>query len=197
MTRRFPFKYYAAALGMSLLLPLGSVGENTLAQVRASVLPDVGSLPTIKTMSIFGDPSTKMGSAWNTANYTDSDNGITGNYYSFDYGPAHFTAINTNDTTKIDPATGIGIDQLSWVKADLDANQTKKWKIGLMHKGFFDSDAHCLNLAGDNDYDIPLLLVALTAMMGLQSASFLAASSAEPLLSESSFLSTFSLKRKR
>lgn len=331
MARKFPFPYFAAALGISLLLPLWSVGENALAQIKASALPDLNSLPAMKAMSIFGDPSTQMGFAWNTVNYTDSDlqivpaqngdfassdvlsfqgkttvgkaagdnfihkasaenltpntsyayrygdkelnlwsdsgtfttanpaatsleflhlsdpqgweeshytnyasllaiatkdsqpsfialtgdivnndwagstptlqqwkwafdtpyatlknfpvapvagnheaasydfssrfaldtprsdSGITGNYYSFDYGPAHFTAINTNDTTKTDPATGLGADQLAWVKADLETSKTKKWKIVLMHKGLFDAGAHCSNVAGDNDYDIPLI----------------------------------------
>jgi 3',5'-cyclic AMP phosphodiesterase CpdA len=87
----------------------------------------------------------------------DTDKGLTGDYYSFDYGPAHFTAINTNDTTKTDPATGLGDDQLNWIKTDLEESKAKKWKIVLLHKGLFDAGAHCSNLADDNDYDIPLI----------------------------------------
>jgi 3',5'-cyclic AMP phosphodiesterase CpdA len=331
MAKKFSCKSYAIALGIVLLLPLWSVSENHLANLKASALPDENSLPSMKAMTIAGDPSQEMGFAWNTVNYTDSDlqvvpasigdftssevlsftgattvskaagdnfihkafaknlapntaydyrygdkelnlwaasgsfttanpastsleflhlsdpqgweeshyvnytsllenatkeskasfialtgdivnndwagyaptlqqwkwaldtpysilknyplapvagnheaanndfasrfalatpesdKGLTGDYYSFDYGPAHFTAINTNDTTKTDPATGLGDDQLSWIKTDLEASKAKKWKIVLLHKGLFDAGAHCSNLAGDNDYDIPLI----------------------------------------
>lgn len=86
-----------------------------------------------------------------------SDNGQSGTYYSFDYGPAHFTAINTNDTTKTSPGSGLGEEQLTWIKSDLESSKSSKWKFVFLHKGLFDAGAHCSNLAEDNDYDIPFI----------------------------------------
>ena len=48
-------------------------------------------------------------------------------YYSFDYGPVHFTVID--QYTNISPTSV----QFQWLKNDLSAS-TKKWKILLLHK---------------------------------------------------------------
>jgi len=56
------------------------------------------------------------------ASFNDS-----GAYYSFDYGNAHFTVLNTNDSYH-----GRFDDQLAWVENDL-STATKPWKIVLMH----------------------------------------------------------------
>lgn len=52
---------------------------------------------------------------------------INGVNYSFDYGNAHFTVLNTNDELSI------SIPQLKWLENDLKSTD-KDWKIVLMHK---------------------------------------------------------------
>ena len=79
----------------------------------------------------------------------------TGNYYSFNYSDAHFIALNTNDTIgkETPEATGLSEAQMSWLKADLEANKAAEWKIVMMHKGIFDSGSHSSNVDLE-DYDI-------------------------------------------
>lgn len=54
-------------------------------------------------------------------------------YYSFDYGPCHFTVLNTQLGETEDFKEGLLEEQLTWL--DKDVQSTKKpWKIVLMHK---------------------------------------------------------------
>ena len=54
-------------------------------------------------------------------------NNLTGVYYSFDYGDAHFAVLNTNDMY---PMTAV---QRNWLLNDMKASDAK-WKIVLMHR---------------------------------------------------------------
>lgn len=54
-------------------------------------------------------------------------------YYAFDYGPVHFTVLNTqwDETDAFKP--GLLDEELAWLKKDLAATR-QKWKIVLLHK---------------------------------------------------------------
>lgn len=52
---------------------------------------------------------------------------LNGVNYSFDYGNAHFTVLNTNDVLSV------SLSQLQWLKNDMNSTD-KDWKIVLMHK---------------------------------------------------------------
>ena len=59
------------------------------------------------------------------ANFSDS-----GTYYSFDYGNAHFTIINSNEAIR--NANEFKTTQKEWIENDL-ASTNKEWKIAMMH----------------------------------------------------------------
>lgn len=70
------------------------------------------------------------------ASFSVPDNGsrnFPGYYYSFDYGPAHFTVLNTQLTELDDLKPGLLQEELLWLKHDA-ASTKKPWKIVLMHK---------------------------------------------------------------
>ena len=56
-------------------------------------------------------------------------------YYSFDYGPVHFIALDT-EFTFLDPARQA--EQLRWLAADL-ASTTQPWKIAFLHRAPYSS----------------------------------------------------------
>jgi phosphatidylserine/phosphatidylglycerophosphate/cardiolipin synthase-like enzyme len=56
-------------------------------------------------------------------------------YYSFDYGPVHFVALDT-EFTFLDPARQA--EQLRWLAADL-ASTTQPWKIAFLHRAPYSS----------------------------------------------------------
>lgn len=58
---------------------------------------------------------------------SESVQNLNGVNYSFDYGNAHFSVLNTNDGLSVSNA------QLSWLKNDL-ASTDRDWKIVFMHK---------------------------------------------------------------
>lgn len=60
-----------------------------------------------------------------------------GVFYSFDYGNAHFTVLNTNDASN----DGLGAVQLEWLKNDLKSTSAK-WKFVLMHKSLYSGGSH-------------------------------------------------------
>ncbi|MDD7592510.1 MAG: metallophosphoesterase, partial [Bacilli bacterium] len=91
----------------------------------------------------------------------DTDDGISGNYYSFSYNEAYFLCLNTNDTlnpTDPDTCTGLSDNQLNFIKSDLEKNKNAKWKFVLLHKGLFDPGEHSSNKQYEegtyHDYDI-------------------------------------------
>jgi len=60
-------------------------------------------------------------------------------YYSFDYGPLHFIALNTQ-FEEIDPIQpGLVAEQLAWLKRDVQAS-SQPWKVVLMHKDIINYD---------------------------------------------------------
>ena len=50
--------------------------------------------------------------------------GWSGAYYSYDYGCAHFTVINSND---------LDTEELNWVTSDLESASNAKWKVVMLH----------------------------------------------------------------
>ena len=54
-------------------------------------------------------------------------------YYAFDYGPVHFTVLNTQWDELNEFKNGLLAEQISWLRKDL-ASTKKKWKIVLLHK---------------------------------------------------------------
>lgn len=74
------------------------------------------------------------------ANYLDGDIKYAGFnedgcFYSFDYQNAHFVVLNTNDIVSY-------TEQLDWLKADLDAASSAKWKIVMMHISPYSTGDH-------------------------------------------------------
>ena len=62
-------------------------------------------------------------------------------YYSFDYGPIHFAAIN-NNYTEINPTkAGLFDEQNEWLTNDMKSTN-KKWRVILMHKDIVNYDIH-------------------------------------------------------
>lgn len=55
---------------------------------------------------------------------------ITGCYYSFDWGDAHFAVLNSNDMYPMSAS------QLNWLKNDMNASDAQ-WKIILTHRAFY------------------------------------------------------------
>ena len=55
-------------------------------------------------------------------------------FYSFDYGPIHFTVLDTNYTTGLQLLQpGLGEEQLAWLENDLMVAKAP-WKVVLMHR---------------------------------------------------------------
>lgn len=79
-----------------------------------------------------GNITNKLNVGWFNAQfnllYGDGDlNGVNGVYYSYDYGNAHFTVLNSNDMY---PMTEI---QRNWIVNDI-TNSDAHWKILLVHR---------------------------------------------------------------
>ena len=55
---------------------------------------------------------------------------ITGCYYSFDWGDAHFAVLNSNDMYPMSAS------QLNWLKNDMNSSDAQ-WKIVLMHRALY------------------------------------------------------------
>lgn len=55
---------------------------------------------------------------------------VTGCYYSFDWGDAHFAVLNSNDMYPMSAS------QLNWLKNDMNASDAQ-WKIVLMHRALY------------------------------------------------------------
>ena len=60
---------------------------------------------------------------------------ITGVYYSFDYGDAHFAVLNTNDMYPM------SYQQQNWLKNDMNRTDAK-WKIVLLHRSIYSAGKH-------------------------------------------------------
>ena len=63
-----------------------------------------------------------------------------GYYWSFDYGPVHFTVVNTQREEIDTLCPGLFDEQAAWLRRDL--SETKKpWRVVLMHRDLVDYDA--------------------------------------------------------
>ncbi len=60
---------------------------------------------------------------------------ITGVYYSFDYGDAHFAVLNTNDMYPMSQ------QQQNWLQNDMNASGAK-WKILMLHRSIYSAGKH-------------------------------------------------------
>ncbi len=71
----------------------------------------------------------KFNNMFNIGEAEDSQT-ITGCYYSFDWGDAHFAVLNTNDMYPM------SVSQVNWLKNDMNASDAQ-WKIVLMHRALY------------------------------------------------------------
>jgi acid phosphatase type 7 len=95
----------------------------TLAK-RAPIYPTLGN----------HDYHSQRGQPYLDAFYLPQNNPVqTERYYSFDWGNAHFTALDFN--------TGPDAEQLAWLKNDLAATD-KPWKIVFYHQAIYSSGPH-------------------------------------------------------
>lgn len=83
-----------------------------------------------------------------------------GLYYSYDYNNAHFTVLNTND---LNTDGTLKLNQLRWLREDLDASRDAQWKIIVLHEPLYgnaDSDSKLLAQLSSmiESYDIDLIL---------------------------------------
>lgn len=60
---------------------------------------------------------------------------ITGEYYSFDYGDAHFAVLNSNDMYPMSE------QQINWLQNDMN-NTDATWKIIMLHRSFYSAGKH-------------------------------------------------------
>ena len=91
---------------------------------RAPIFPSLGN----------HDYGTQRGQPYLAAFYLPHNNPAhTERYYSFDWGNAHFTALDFN--------TGPDPDQVAWLKADLAATD-KPWKFVFYHQAIYSSGPH-------------------------------------------------------
>ena len=73
----------------------------------------------------------------------DKQNPLGGGYFSYDYGPVHFTNLVTNDAFYTNGGY-IGENQLAWIERDFAAaraNPEIKWIIVTMHEGIYSISA--------------------------------------------------------
>lgn len=91
---------------------------------RAPIFPSLGN----------HDYHTQRAQPYLDAFYLPHNNpGNTERYYSFDWGNAHFTALDFN--------TGPDPDQIAWLKEDLAATD-KRWKFVFFHQAIYSSGPH-------------------------------------------------------
>lgn len=92
--------------------------------------------------------------------YTNHPEGIdttNGTYYSFTYGNAHFTVLDSNDTI---PTGGMNTRQLEWLENDLK-NNNSLWKFVMLHKGLYTTGNkinHDLEIAIMRKQIVPLMM---------------------------------------
>jgi len=63
-----------------------------------------------------------------------------GRYYSFEWGPVHFTSIDTEWTRYDQPSIAAGSKMLKWLEEDLSSTK-KPWKVVFMHKMPYTEDS--------------------------------------------------------
>ena len=74
--------------------------------------------------------------------FATPDNGSTKYqryYYSFDYGPVHFSVVNTQKEELDALAPGLFAEQAAWLARDLKATKSQ-WRVALLHRDLIDYD---------------------------------------------------------
>lgn len=61
-------------------------------------------------------------------------------YYSFDYGPVHFTVVNTQQEELDALSPGLFAEQAAWLAHDLKTTKAR-WRVALLHRDLIDYDA--------------------------------------------------------
>lgn len=109
-------------------------------------VPYSRTLPSIPYFTSLGNHDVQCGpNAYLDSFYLPSNNPLnTERYYSFDYGNAHFIALDSNQST------APGSDMYNWLANDL-AGTTKFWKFVYFHHAIYTSGAQ-----GLSSYVIPM-----------------------------------------
>lgn len=83
-----------------------------------------------------------------------------GNDYSYDYGNTHFIVLNSNRLADSDANDEEYLEQINWLKADLDSDASKnaKWKVVMFHIACYSTGDHC------NDSDNQRLVERLSPL---------------------------------
>ena len=74
-------------------------------------------------------------------NYPEKGVDYSGCFYSYDYGYAHFTVLNTNDVSDA---------QIEWLTSDLEAASNAKWKVVMLHIAPYSTGDHTNKDANQN-----------------------------------------------
>ena len=89
-------------------------------------------------------------------------------YWSFDYGPVHFTYIDLYPANYDPYGQGlIDDDQLTWIENDLSSS-TKEWKIVVMHEPGWSAGGSSSGYPHPNNEDVQNLLQPLCEQYGVQ-----------------------------
>ena len=129
----------------SFLLHTGDVIYNAGAYADFNpkyFTPYSRTLPSIPFFTSLGnhDVGTLNGQPYLDNFYLPSNNPLNSErYYSFDYGNAHFVALDTNQSTSP------GSEMYNWVQSDL-AGTTKFWKFVFFHHALYSSGPHSLDV---------------------------------------------------
>ncbi len=98
------FRNFAFANNNTTLVPVAGNHEGNLQWFKFNDMFNIGAASTVNT--------------------------VTGCYYSFDWGDAHFAVLNTNDMYPM------SMQQINWLKNDMNASDAQ-WKIVLMHRALY------------------------------------------------------------
>lgn len=98
------FKNFAFANNNTTLIPVAGNHEGNLQWFKFNNMFNIGAAP--------------------------GSDVITGCYYSFDWGDAHFAVLNSNDMYPM------SMQQINWLKNDMNKSDAQ-WKIVLMHRALY------------------------------------------------------------
>ena len=112
------------------------LNDSTNSLLNTTIMPAAGNHETYASSA--SSASSVLVDHFNLPIVT-GENTSTGDYYSYDYGNAHFIVLNTNDNSS--GAGPLSNAQINWLKADV-AKSNKQWKILSMHKGIYTTGKH-------------------------------------------------------
>ncbi len=98
------FRNFAFANNNTTLVPVAGNHEGNLQWFKFSSMFNIGAASSVDT--------------------------VTGCYYSFDWGDAHFAVLNSNDMYPM------SMQQINWLKNDMNASGAQ-WKIVMMHRALY------------------------------------------------------------